>query len=244
MEYQDNNFSEKMLEQLWIEIYGSPMPNVFSETEKRYMVRDLWKKARSKRKSEFNFKFYKQFELSELKKQILELNSKYWDFDISRQTKYFIHKDTKTIGVYSFDLFWDGKSPINVKKIELLPERLQQLTDEIIFDLEKHFNGKVLVSGYSKLLAGGIIPPHIDDLVYFQKVHRIQIPIQTNERVKFIIGGECKVFKEGECWEIDNTNLHSVENNGDYDRINLIVDILPIEYVTEYNIEYCGKGVF
>ena len=32
---------------------------------------------------------------------------------------------------------------------------------------------------------------------------------------------------EGECWEINNTRLHAVENNSKIDRIHLLIDIMP-----------------
>ena len=36
-------------------------------------------------------------------------------------------------------------------------------------------------------------------------------------------------MKEGEIWEINNNEKeHSVENNGNEDRIHLLIDFLPI----------------
>jgi hypothetical protein len=41
----------------------------------------------------------------------------------------------------------------------------------------------------------------------------------------FTVGGEGRNLKEGEIWEIKNTEkIHSVYNKGFYDRIHLIVD--------------------
>ena len=38
-------------------------------------------------------------------------------------------------------------------------------------------------------------------------------------------------MKVGECWEINNSLLHSVENNGKTERIHLLVDILPNKFI-------------
>ena len=39
----------------------------------------------------------------------------------------------------------------------------------------------------------------------------------------------------GECWEINNTRLHSVENNSDIDRVHLLIDIMPNKYLEKKN---------
>ena len=54
---------------------------------------------------------------------------------------------------------------------------------------------------------------------------RYHIPLKTNPYVVFTVGGEGRNLKEGEIWEIKNTEkIHSVYNKGFYDRIHLIVD--------------------
>jgi len=43
--------------------------------------------------------------------------------------------------------------------------------------------------------------------------------------VIFTVGGESKNLEEGYIWEIKNTEkIHSVINNGQIDRIHLIID--------------------
>jgi hypothetical protein len=52
----------------------------------------------------------------------------------------------------------------------------------------------------------------------------------TNEKCIFEVDNEEINMKMGEIWEIDNFNKeHSVVNNGDMDRIHLIVDWEPIQ---------------
>jgi len=55
----------------------------------------------------------------------------------------------------------------------------------------------------------------------------VHIPITTNDKVVFTVDGEKKNMQVGEFWEIDNSQDHSVENQGNEDRIHLIVDWMP-----------------
>ena len=70
------------------------------------------------------------------------------------------------------------------------------------------------------------ILPHTDSGdIHFFKTKRIHIPIITNDKCNFIVGDEMVQMKSGEIWEIDNANkVHSVNNDGDTDRIHLLID--------------------
>jgi aspartyl/asparaginyl beta-hydroxylase (cupin superfamily) len=69
------------------------------------------------------------------------------------------------------------------------------------------------------------IDKHIDAGKSLSICHRVHIPIITNKNVLFEIDNEIKNLKEGEMWEINNSEkIHSVVNNSNTDRIHLIVD--------------------
>lgn len=241
--FKDDDFTTRIAEEVWLEVKGYPIPEHFTIEEKKYWLTELMPIARSKRKSEFNFKYYKKFDVSEIKKELLQLDEKYWKINQHRQKSYYIHKDTETLGNTLFSMFYKENDPFIVKKNNFIPESIQIKTDEIIFDLENHFHGKVLISGYTKLMSGGLIPPHVDDIFYFKKVKRFQIAVYTNPCVYFNVGNESKVFEEGDCYQIDNTIIHSVENRGETPRINLIVDIMPWENIKgDYTIRESRKS--
>lgn len=80
----------------------------------------------------------------------------------------------------------------------------------------------------AKLKAGGKIPPHVDAASYFKLMHRLHIPLTTNPDVWFFIRGEGWRLLPGEIWEINNVVEHSVVNDGDTDRIHLVVDYFDI----------------
>lgn len=77
---------------------------------------------------------------------------------------------------------------------------------------------------FAKLKAGGQIPDHCDGAVALRMVHRIHIPIITNDSVHFFINDIDHSMKVGEIAEIDNTRFHSVRNDSQEDRIHLIID--------------------
>ena len=79
----------------------------------------------------------------------------------------------------------------------------------------------------AKLLAGGIIKPHVDGHPSFHSGHRIHVPITTNSRVRFMIDGQPFKFEVGKAYEINNQKTHSVMNKGKEDRITFIFDYIP-----------------
>ena len=95
--------------------------------------------------------------------------------------------------------------------------------------------GIVLRAMAAKLLAGGIINPHVDKHPSFHVGHRIHIPITTNPRVRFMIDGRPYQFQVGEAYEINNQKNHSVMNKGDEDRITFIFEYVPPEQVQALN---------
>ncbi len=78
----------------------------------------------------------------------------------------------------------------------------------------------------AELAPGEVIEPHRDhDILEF--VHRLHLPIVTNDAVRFTIGGEEYSLTQGVLYELNNVLTHSVRNGGDRTRIHLLVDMLP-----------------
>ncbi len=61
---------------------------------------------------------------------------------------------------------------------------------------------------------------------YMDGFFRIHIPIQTNEKVIFRLNGQTLPMKVGECWYADFNLPHYVSNEGENDRIHLVLDCL------------------
>jgi aspartyl/asparaginyl beta-hydroxylase (cupin superfamily) len=69
------------------------------------------------------------------------------------------------------------------------------------------------------------IKPHKDNELAFEKGEaRIHIPVFTNTGVEFYVEDQLVRMDEGECWYINANLKHSVSNNGESDRIHLVID--------------------
>ncbi|EAZ80517.1 aspartyl/asparaginyl beta-hydroxylase domain-containing protein [Algoriphagus machipongonensis] len=76
-----------------------------------------------------------------------------------------------------------------------------------------------------KLTAGSEIKKH-QDYDLDEKEIRIHIPVFTNEKVIFSVNNLPVKMKEGECWYLRLSDPHQVENNGENDRIHLVMDLV------------------
>lgn len=122
------------------------------------------------------------------------------------------------------DTFKDDLTEI--KEI-MIDENLNHLTKSLVEKLEVKFNGMAGLIIYARLPPDKKITPHADPGFYLSIVHRIHIPIFTNDECYFELDKTKVHMKEGYVYEINNLMLHSAINNGKSDRIHLIVDIIP-----------------
>lgn len=167
----------------------------------------------------YNFKYYGKIDVSNIDNLIVntELN---WDEYTFRQTDRYGQADTKTI-----PLLWSEDFVENTewKSYEIFKDYLIEIENNLIQLLGE---GKIEVALLINLPKNKKILPHTDSgNEHFFKTKRIHIPITTNDKCNFIVGDEIVQMKEGEIWEIDNAyKIHSVNNDGNTDRIHLLVD--------------------
>ena len=87
---------------------------------------------------------------------------------------------------------------------------------------------------FLRLAAGSTIREHRDyDLGYEEGQIRFHIPIITSADVVFFLDAQRIEMKEGECWYLDLSLPHWVENRGAVDRINLVIDCEANEWLRE-----------
>jgi Aspartyl/Asparaginyl beta-hydroxylase/Nif11 domain len=78
---------------------------------------------------------------------------------------------------------------------------------------------------FLKLAAGSTIKEHRDyDLGFEEGRIRLHIPIVTNEDVAFFLDAHRIEIRAGECWYLDLSLPHWVENRGTAERIHLVID--------------------
>ncbi len=83
-----------------------------------------------------------------------------------------------------------------------------------------------------KLTAGSRIKEHTDyDLCAEEGVARLHIPIQSNDRVDFVLNERPVKLEEGSCWYLRLSDPHSVENNGDEDRVHIVIDVVVDDWL-------------
>jgi hypothetical protein len=171
---------------------------------------------------EDTFIHYGNFDVSKILNLIERLTLDWDEFDV-RQRSFIEHVHTKTI-----PLIFNG----NFNSFDLVPTKHYSIFHDELNKLESHLKDAIKKDGYImrailvKLLRNSVIPPHIDivgkTLVLGKRLH---IPIITNEHCLFSVGDDVRNLKVGEIWEINNDKKpHGVSNNGNEDRIHLIVD--------------------
>jgi len=83
-----------------------------------------------------------------------------------------------------------------------------------------------------KLAPGAVIREHRDvGICIDEEEARLHIPILTNDRTDFIVGGERVSMQPGECWYVNVDLPHSVVNGGETDRVHLVVDVAVDEWL-------------
>lgn len=76
-----------------------------------------------------------------------------------------------------------------------------------------------------RLKAGALIKPHRDHgLCLEQGEARLHLPLQTHPELHFYVNDRQVPMQAGELWYINADQVHWVENNGQLDRINLVLD--------------------
>ena len=84
---------------------------------------------------------------------------------------------------------------------------------------------QIMAVRFLNLQAGAIIKKHTDAELAFEKGEaRLHFPVFTNPGVEFYSEKERIFLKEGECWYLNANLPHNVSNNGNTDRIHLVID--------------------
>ena len=168
-----------------------------------------------------NFKYIGKIKVDSFKDKINNFDNKLWDSFTFRQKTFEAHKETKTIPLI-FDTDFRLKYPTYLKEYEIFKNEFELLKNKLTKIYGKGFIIRAILV---MLRSNSKIDRHIDTGKSLSICHRIHIPIITNKNVLFEIDNEIKNLKEGEMWEINNSEkIHSVVNNSNTDRIHLIVD--------------------
>jgi mannose-6-phosphate isomerase-like protein (cupin superfamily) len=76
-----------------------------------------------------------------------------------------------------------------------------------------------------RLAAGSAISEHRDDDLRFEDGEaRLHIPLVTSPAVEFYVEDRRVMMEAGECWYVDFSRPHRVQNRGERERIHLVID--------------------
>ncbi len=88
---------------------------------------------------------------------------------------------------------------------------------------------------FLRLAKGALIREHSDPGLSFEDGEvRLHIPILTNSKVEFTSNGKPLTLCEGECWYINAKLSHSAANNGETDRIHLVIDCIVNDWLRSF----------
>jgi hypothetical protein len=93
---------------------------------------------------------------------------------------------------------------------------------------------KVTLVRLLRLEQGAEVKEHTDPTLGLEEkksVIRLTIPIISNEQVTFYLNGTPVPMQEGECWYLRLTDPHKITNDGDGERVNLTIDMIPNEWI-------------
>ena len=176
-------------------------------------------------KEEFSFKYLGLLpSFSECLNVVQRLDEQHWNRYLDRKIRGGIAaENTDTIPI-TYD-------PNPLSSVAQSHEMYAELSPYIqeIEHLAKVVFGDVSVrqSMLTRLRAGGQIKRHRDRGPITAVSHRVHLGIRTNDGCIFTVGEESINIKPGEVWAIDNVDkYHSVSNDGETDRIHLIVDLI------------------
>lgn len=158
-----------------------------------------------------------------IREKVAQIPAERWA-ESDRRKIFNVHRNTQSLSLVHFEDYKYDKPEYR--------DLYSELEDEIgpVVDYIARYyrnNGFIVRAMLAKLAAGGEIPKHKDAGFSLMNCHRVHLPLVTNDKVDFFVGGETIHMRPGELWEIDNGSDHAVANNGGEDRIHLIVDWMP-----------------
>lgn len=93
-----------------------------------------------------------------------------------------------------------------------------------------------------RLAPGSVIREHSDDdLIWRDGEARLHIPLQTSDRVEFYVDGQRVVMQSGECWYLNLSRPHRVQNLGTAARVHLVLDCAVNDWLREQ--VQCGTAL-
>jgi hypothetical protein len=109
-----------------------------------------------------------------------------------------------------------------------LYDKYYPLIEPILEELKKYYDYEEYVAFFARLQPEAFVTPHGDGGPFLQHIHRLHVPITTNDKSKYVIEEETMHWEIGKMYEFDNMRMHEAYNHGDTDRVHLIINLYPV----------------
>ncbi len=205
-EFEQVTDSEKMIEFPSVQIYG---------------IQDDFRKLSGKDNNVLLL--HSDIDVKPIIKKLAQIPEDAWG-QSDREHQFEVHQQTQAL-LLIYDDDFRHYNPTYLDNYSQFEDELKPLLDFIAENYQH--DGFVVRLIFARLQAHGTIPRHADREYSLLKCHRIHVPIISNDDVFFTVGGEQKVMRPGEMWEINNATFHAVDNQSDEDRIHMIIDWVP-----------------
>lgn len=102
-------------------------------------------------------------------------------------------------------------------------------------EVRNAFKCEIEAMRFLRLGPGDKILEHRDHKLSFEDgVARIHVPVKTSPDVEFYLGGEPVRMDEGEVWYLNFNLKHRVENNGQDERVHLVIDCVVNDWLAGF----------
>ncbi|MGN6497595.1 MAG: aspartyl/asparaginyl beta-hydroxylase domain-containing protein [Tsuneonella sp.] len=158
----------------------------------------------------------------------------FWDVDTASRTRVAGSRPGRAVFFYNdkpAGVVRNSIAEVQTGQVSVLvyPDRplFRQITRLIDTAVRPHFPecNPVRVQ-LAELPPGSVIAPHTDRNL-LTMMHRLHVPLVTDDNVRFTIDRQIHVLKIGRLYELNNAVVHAVENSGAVNRIHLLIDMLP-----------------
>lgn len=178
---------------------------------------------------------YGEIDAGDLRRKMLALPPEYWNADTASRTKVAGERPGNAVFFYNpmppmvrrmilAEARTSGKVSVLRYADRPLFKEIQALIDDHIQPL---FPGcDAIWAQLAELPPGGVIAPHSDRHILAQ-VHRLHVPLVTDNKVEFMIGGETFHLAPDTLYDLNNVMTHAVYNRGEVMRVHLLVDMMP-----------------
>ena len=168
-------------------------------------------------------------DITKLREAILDVDDDEWNENQFRQNLFYVAREVKTLllKMNGYNTC-GGQSPDDCEVNESWSKwenLVQPIIDQVIKYYPGYERGFINKCMMPNMKPGTKIPEHWDSMESFRVSHRIHVPIITNDEVYFMVNGERVIMEVGKAYEINNRELHSVENKGNTDRVHLLFDL-------------------